>query len=370
MTPRGACPSLAAPMPTGDGLLLRAPPGWWSPAVVLAIADAADRFGNGVVEITARGSLQIRGLRAETAEACADALVTGGIVDAPPVLVGPLAGRDRSEIADPRGIAAAIVEGWPEGLAAKTSVVVDGGGALHLDAVGADLRLVAVDASNWAMGLGDKWLARVPVEEAAPAALAALRHLGTRRAREVATESTNPPPASRAPAEPIGWHAAGALGVAGAFGALEARTLAAFADAAPPDSLLRPAPGRALLVLGLNPAQGAALREKAAAFGLVTDPADPRRRIAACPGSPACASGEAATRELAASLAMLAELPPGIIHISGCAKGCAHPGPAAITLVGCDGGFGLVRGGVARDHPACHLAPRDIAAALKEWPTP
>lgn len=39
------------------------------------------------------------------------------------------------------------------------------------------------------------------------------------------------------------------------------------------------------------------------------------------------------------------------MHISGCDKGCAHPGPADVTLVGRDGKFDLVRNGAAWDRP-------------------
>jgi len=356
-------------MATGDGLLLRAPAGDWNPAVALAIAGAAARHGNGVVEVTARGNLQLRGLCPDTAADCAEALIALGIVDAPAVMVGPLAGRDPAEIADPRGIAEKIAARWPEGLAAKTSVVVDGGGALHLDAVAADLRLVAVSGGHWLLGLGGRepvrWLARLPTMDAADAALDWLERLGPRRAREVEAEGRAPAPAPRPPADPIGWHAAGALGVAGAFGALDAEALAALAEAVPSQARLRPAPGRAWLVLGLDQAEAFALRDRAARLGLVTDPADPRRRIIACPGRPACAGAEAETRVLAAALAALPDL-PGMVHVSGCAKGCAHPGPAAITLVGRDGGFGLVRAGGPRDLPACHLAPGDVAAAIRD----
>lgn len=364
MMPRGACPSLAEPMPTGDGLLLRAPAGDWTPAVALTVADAASRFGNGVVEITARGNLQIRGLRPETAAPAAEALVAVGIVDAPAVMVGPLAGRDPTEVADPRGIADAIAAGWPEGLAPKTSVIVDGGGALHLDAVGADLRLVATGGSGWAIALGGSWIDHVTTAAAAAAALALLRELGPRRGRDIAAVRRVEAPPARPLAEPVGWHPAGALGVAGAFGSLDATVLADFARVVPPEAILRPAPGRALLVIGLTEAEAAEMRDHAAGLGLVTDPADSRRRIAACPGRPACGSAEAETRPLAALLARLPDLPE--LHLSGCAKGCAHPGPAAITLVGRNGGFDLVRAGGPRDLAACHLAPGEVAAALRD----
>ncbi len=64
---RGACPALSAPMQTGDGLLVRLmPEGALSPAMLAGLAAAAAEFGNGIVEVTARGSLQLRGLAAET----------------------------------------------------------------------------------------------------------------------------------------------------------------------------------------------------------------------------------------------------------------------------------------------------------------
>ncbi len=61
------------------------------------------------------------------------------------------------------------------------------------------------------------------------------------------------------------------------------------------------------------------------------------------------------------------------LHVSGCAKGCAHPGAAGLTLVGLPGGLGLVRGGTARDAPAAILPPADpgaLAAALLPPPAP
>ncbi|TIU02865.1 MAG: precorrin-3B synthase, partial [Mesorhizobium sp.] len=92
-----------------------------------------------------------------------------------------------------------------------------------------------------------------------------------------------------------------------------------------------------------------------ATLGFVTNPTDPRTRIAACPGAPACASGRIATRDIAETIA--AEdgdiLDSSFtLHISGCAKGCAHPGPAALTLVGGENGAGLVVDGTAKALPA------------------
>ncbi|MEA2726013.1 MAG: precorrin-3B synthase, partial [Acetobacteraceae bacterium] len=40
-----------------------------------------------------------------------------------------------------------------------------------------------------------------------------------------------------------------------------------------------------------------------------------------------------------------------VIHVSGCEKGCAHPGSAAVTLVARDGRYDLVRDGPASGLP-------------------
>jgi precorrin-3B synthase len=70
----------------------------------------------------------------------------------------------------------------------------------------------------------------------------------------------------------------------------------------------------------------------------------------ACPGSPACASAAADIRADADRLTTLVPL-DGELHLSGCAKGCAHPGPAALTLVATAQGYTLIRNGRAGDPP-------------------
>jgi precorrin-3B synthase len=52
------------------------------------------------------------------------------------------------------------------------------------------------------------------------------------------------------------------------------------------------------------------------------------------------------------------------IHISGCAKGCAHPGRATLTIVGIDGQCGIVRDGTARDTPGALADVDDLPAYL------
>ena len=62
--------------------------------------------------------------------------------------------------------------------------------------------------------------------------------------------------------------------------------------------------------------------------GFITDPADPRLRVAACTGAAGCERGTTDTHADATQLAPLAAALPGhgiSLHVSGCAKGCAHP---------------------------------------------
>jgi sulfite reductase beta subunit-like hemoprotein len=52
------------------------------------------------------------------------------------------------------------------------------------------------------------------------------------------------------------------------------------------------------------------------------------------------------------------------VHLSGCPKGCAHPAPAAVTVVGTERGCGIVRGGSARGAPQRFAAPANLAAEI------
>src|SRR5262245_66006804 len=94
---------------------------------------------------------------------------------------------------------------------------------------------------------------------------------------------------------------------------------------------------------------------------------DPLRRVVACTGAPMCPEALAETRELATTLAPYIA-PEVRLHVSGCAKGCAHPATAAITLVGTADGFDLVRNGSARDVPIMRgVEPEDILSDPAIW---
>ena len=107
---RGVCPGLSQPLSTGDGLLVRiTPAGTIALDAFAALCAAARAHGNGIIEVTARGSIQVRGLSTQSAPRFADAIAALGIAaDSVPIVCNPLAGLDAAESFDPSAFAAAL----------------------------------------------------------------------------------------------------------------------------------------------------------------------------------------------------------------------------------------------------------------------
>ncbi|MGG3810824.1 precorrin-3B synthase, partial [Methylorubrum rhodesianum] len=148
-----------------------------------------------------------------------------------------------------------------------------------------------------------------------------------------------------------------ALVVQAPFGRCTADRLERVAALAGPDGVrLSAERGFALIA---PPSRTPDLQAELAAAGFIVAPDDPRRRIAACPGAPACRSGTTPVPDHAARLAQALAPLAGLgltAHVSGCAKGCAHPGPADLTLVGRDGAYDVVLAGPPSAEPATRLA--------------
>jgi precorrin-3B synthase len=361
-------------MPTGDGLLARLlPTGPVSIDTVVALCAAAHAHGNGIVEITQRGSLQFRGLSPASAANFARNVIALGLAAerGPPVLGSPLMGLDAQECFDLRAPLATLRTELTKqpalaSIGPKVSVLVDGGGALHLDSVASDLRLRAGADSRLHLSIAGTRATSTPLgwvaaDHAAQVIVRLLIRIADRgpetRARDFANPADlqalrallanmltdGPLPTPRPPAEPIGVHALNtgkvALGIAVAFGYAEAAVLQRLAQraAACGATSIQASPGRSLLLIGLDAAGADELTAAAAAEGFLVRPDDPRRFVVACAGAPACGSAQLSTRELAPAIAEAARpfLDGSLtIHVSGCAKGCAHPGAAALTFIG------------------------------------
>jgi precorrin-3B synthase len=414
-TRRGWCPGLARPMPTGDGLLARIHPplGLLDPAQMRAVAEAARAFGNGHLDVTARANLQIRGVRPETQGSLAEALTAIGLGDSRGdggpqrlTLTSPHCGLDAGALIDGHAVAARI-EALGRAVAplpAKTLVAVEAGGACDLAGIEADIHIQAREPGRAAIGLATGadpvWLGTWP-EDAIPDAsadlLRAFARTGARRMRDLTdaeraalpaptelgpARDPLPPPSDLGPARDphppsqvgqarLGMGDGGQrqpfaiLAVDAPFGRCTADMLDRLADAADGAgaSEIRLSPSRGF-VLAVDPARAEAARARLAA-AFVTDPEDPRRAVAACPGAPACASGSTPTLRDAARLAEAFRpfAAQGLTaHLSGCAKGCAEPRRSALTLVAANGLYGAVPGGAAGDPPVEWLT---IEAALE-----
>lgn len=372
---KGWCPSALRPMASGDGLVVRVRPrgGRLTPAQASGTAELAKAFGNGLIDVTGRANLQIRGVRGIDSDALAAALDRLGLVDGEAdleaqrnILVAPfwVAGDDTHLLAAELERALAAM---PLGLPDKFGFAVDCGDSRVLAHAPADVRIergaqggLIVRAEGAAEGRA------VAREQAVPTALAlanwfvATGGANNGRGRMAAHIASGirlphalagvarPAAAMAAPSPHV--HPAGAL-VALVFGQLQSETLGLLARLAPG---LRITPWRMVLVEDC--------REMPQGEGIITRPDDPLLRVTACTGAPGCPEARVETRKLATALA--AGVSKGShLHVSGCSKGCAHRGPASITLVGTAGGFDLVRDGGARDVPSLRgLDPATILA--------
>jgi precorrin-3B synthase len=368
---RGACPGLSTPMQTGDGLLARLTPvGTITLDAMAGLAAAALQHGNRILEITSRGSIQVRGLTPDSAPAFADAVAALGIPaqDGVPVIADPLAGLDPREVINAGGLAtelrAALAgQSFGQRLAPKISVAIDGGGRLHLDALPADIRLrgfATPDGARLQVSVGGVAASATPLGTIAPAdaidtVMRLLREIASHgpdaRARDaIRAAPTDAAAPARDLADPIGLHRLRrnkmAVGLGFPFGHTDTTLLKSLLRAAREAAAtgLRTAPGRALLVVGLTPPDAEVFTAAARRLDFITEPRDPRRRVIACAGAPICASGEIEARGLAPEVArhaMALMRRNETIHISGCAKCCAYQGVATFTAIGRDGACDL-----------------------------
>jgi precorrin-3B synthase len=396
-------------MPSGDGWLVRVKP---TAATLSAddarlIASGARRHGNGHVDLTSRANLQVRGLGPRSSELFAETIIGAGLGCADPsveairnVMASPLGADDPSAAFDAHALAREIeamlcAEPALAALPDKFGVAVDAGGLLPLAGVGADI-MVGAAGEAFPVRIDGGTLAtlcpRARLVETVKALALASLHLAIERGepprrmrplvRDVSEDAIfeaaglSPAPAPLPPPAPapsaVGFipypmKNEGAFGAGLPFGRIDAEQLAALAALSERcgDGSLRTTPWRAFLIANVAAADGNTLSEEVAALGLISNPFDPRLRIYACVGKPACRTASVDARGDATRLAaILAEDGSETLHVSGCAKSCAHRGPASLTLVGRDGRYDLVRNGMASGPPSLTGLRIDDIAAL------
>lgn len=375
---QGWCPGALRPMESGDGWVVRVRPlaGRLSPAQARGLAQIAQAHGNGLIDVSARANVQLRGISSMASHgAVVAALRALGLLDDNAegeaqrnVILTPFWEHGDGAFDLAQALSAALTDPAAPRLPGKFGFAVDLGAAPVLRAVAADIGLEPAQGGVLVFAASAPFGAMVPAARAVQTALdLAQWFIDTggigpdgrgRMARHLASGAALPPAfcahpiAPAAPFAPqLGLTGQGAL-VALEFGQMTAQVLTALADLGP----LRITPWRMVLIEGAQ-----ALPDSAA---LITAPDDPRLRITACTGAPACPQAQGATRDLARRLAP--HVPQGqMLHLSGCAKGCAHPALADLTLTATPQGFDLVRGGRAGDTPSHrHLSMPQILQAL------
>jgi precorrin-3B synthase len=354
-----------------DGYLarIRLPGGLIGAGQMRVLARLAGEFGDGRVELTSRGNVQLRALAADAGGPLTDELTRAGLLPSLShdrvrnVLASPLAGLDggpdltgivrdldsalcaRPRLAElPGRFLFAVDDGRGDvaGLGADVTALVGADGTvvngLATGGPGAEDEVVAVMVA----------CAEAFLDEAAAQGGTAWRMAdladGDERihavvAARLGLAAAVPEPAaagSPAPSRPVGL--VGADGTAAVLLAPLGRLTPAQLTWLAGQVTGRPAritPWRSVVVPDLPDA--ARTLEEAARLGFGVDDASPWLRLTACAGRPGCASALADVQADAAGFA--AQWPDRIVHVSGCARHCGRPAATEIDVTATSQGY-------------------------------
>ncbi len=364
---QGWCPGALRPMESGDGWVVRVRPraGLLTAAQAAGIAALAAVHGNGLIDLSARANVQLRGVSIASHTPLIKGLRALNLIDASTdaesqrnVTLSPFWGDADHARQIALDLSDALTAPTAPRLPGKFGFAVDMGAVPVLRGTAADIRLEALGDDVLIYAMGAQAGAKASPAQAVHMALDLAEwfvssggigpdgrgrmagHLAGHLAGGAVLPArflAHPIPPAPPYAPRIGLYPQGAL-VGFEFGQMTAQNLADLAAF----GALRITPWRMVLVEGVQTLPDIQ--------GIITNPNDPALRVIACTGAPACHQGLQPTRDLGRALSP--HLPQGqVLHISGCAKGCAHPSPADWALTGTAAGFDLVRGGLAGDTP-------------------
>ncbi len=361
---RDACPGALQVHQAADGALVRVrlPGGMITAAQMSTLAQASSRFGSGVLELTARGNVQIRGITDATP--VAEAVAAAGLLPSAThervrnIVASPLSGRvgDRPD-----------VRGWVTELDAAIQAdsglaelpgrfwfsIDDGGG--DVSSLGADVGVHATADGAALLLAGRDTGFRLSVAEVVSTMLSvAARFVAVRegawRIDELADfgevlpgaklESRRFEPVTVAP---VGWieqeDGRIALGAAVPLGVLAARVAEYLAAIEAP---LVITPWRSVLVCDLDEGVADAVLQVLAPLGLVFDASSPWLTVSACAGRPGCQHSAADVRADAATAALAGDIATSHRHFVGCERACGSP-PTGEVLVATGDGYRVLR---------------------------
>jgi precorrin-3B synthase len=385
------CPGVLRLAVAADGQLarIRLPGGLIGAGQMRVLARLADELGDGRVELTSRGNVQLRALGEGAAEPLTDRLAEAGLLPSLDhdrvrnVLASPLAGLDggtdltaiiraldaglcaRRRLAElPGRFLFAMDDGRGDvaGLGADVAARVGAGGVVvnglasgspdNSDAV-VTVMLACAEAfldvraaqggTAWRIADLDGGAERVRTAVAARLGLTAVAELTAASELTAADEvpgAEEVPDGGRAPfgsaSRPVGivgadGTAAVLLAPLGRLTAAQLTWLAGLVSGRP----ARVTPWRSVVLPDL-PDASRVLRD-AARLGFGVDDASPWLRVTACAGRPGCASALADVQADAAAFA--ARWPDRIVHVSGCARHCGRPAATQVDVTATSEGY-------------------------------
>lgn len=365
------CPGILAFHEAEDGLLLRVRvPGGRLSAGQLEVVGRLAQVGNGLVEITARANLQVRGLSDGSAAAAARLLEASGLLPSRThervrnILASPLAGRHPQAVApvdevvdelDRRLCADPLLAALPRRFA---FAIDDGSGAVLEQRT--DVALVALPGESLAFTLA---VAGVPTatalapEHAPTAALDAARAFLELRARagepawrvwelrgggaavidglglRAAPDTPLPRAATVVPGACRQRDGCWAVTALAPLGRLSRRALAHLASG----GQARLSACRTLTIVDLPAERVAAVARGLNEIGLVTSPDSGWHGLSACAGLGACAKARMDVRAAAEQRAAVRGPDAPAEHWSACERRCGRP-PAAVSVVALERG--------------------------------
>ncbi len=353
-----ACPGVLRLHQAADGPLMRIrlPGGALRSDQLQSLAVAARDHAAGVLELTGRGNIQLRGVT--DARAVAEALAAAGLLPSPDrerphtIAASPLSGRV-GHFADVRGLTADLDSAL---LAAAGDTVLPGRFWIAIDDGRGDIAGLGADIGARLAGdlaelqvTGRDTGVRIPAA-AVPDALAAAadRFARIRGSAWRAAELTDPavlvdgavlgPAAAVVSRAPVGWieqtDGRIALGAGVPLGSLPART-AGFLAAV--DAPVVVTPWRSVIVCDLDEAVADSALRVLAPMGLIFDENSPWLMASACTGSPGCSRSLADVRTDTARAVESGDTGTRHRHYVGCERACGSPPDGDVLIATADG---------------------------------
>jgi precorrin-3B synthase len=327
---RDRCPGVLRLHEAADGKLarIRVPGGRLDARGLVGLADAA-ALGNGLVELTSRASIQVRGLAG--AEPCASVLTAAGLLPSVThdrvrnILASPVAGRHPDSIAETDDFVAEL----DRRLCADPALATLSGRFLFAVDDGAGLVGRPADATLVAVG-DDRFLidgAELARDEAIDAVVQCAR--ATLKADAANPERRHASGLERTPAlgrlrQRDGRVALTVMPRLARVDGMMLRAIAAMSDD------VRLSVARTLTLVDVDPAAAPAQLNRLEELGLITDSDSGWVGLTACAGKGACANARFDVRASATQRAAERAAASPAEHWAGCERNCGRPASAVV----------------------------------------